>query len=57
GAGETTVGRSHDAALFAEDPFLSPNHATFFFVKNQLFVRDEGSLNGVFIRIKADLAC
>jgi len=53
--GETTIGRSHDAPLFAEDPFLSPKHATFFFVKNQLFVRDEGSLNGVFIRIKADI--
>ena len=53
--GETTIGRSHDAPLFAEDPFLSPKHATFFFVKNQLFVRDDGSLNGVFIRIKAEI--
>ena len=55
GLGETTVGRSHEAPLFAEDPFLSPRHATFFFVKNQLFVRDDGSLNGVFIRIKAEI--
>ncbi|MCB9538899.1 MAG: FHA domain-containing protein [Myxococcales bacterium] len=54
-SGETTVGRSHPASLFAEDPFLSPRHATFYFVRGQLFVRDEGSLNGVFLRIKAEV--
>ncbi len=55
GPGETTLGRSHPSSLFSEDPFLSPRHATFFFVKGQLFVRDEGSLNGVFLRIKAEV--
>lgn len=55
GVGETTVGRGHPSALFADDPFLSPRHATFYFVKGQLFVRDEGSLNGVFLRIKAEV--
>ncbi len=54
-SGETTVGRSHPASLFAEDPFLSPRHATFYFVRGQLFVRDETSLNGVFLRIKAEV--
>jgi pSer/pThr/pTyr-binding forkhead associated (FHA) protein len=55
GHNETTIGRSHPAPLFAEDPFLSPRHATFYFVKGQLFARDEGSLNGVFVRIKAEV--
>ncbi len=52
---ETTVGRAHPSPLFADDPFLSPRHATFYFGKNQLFARDEGSLNGIFIRIKAEV--
>ena len=55
GANETTVGRSHPSSIFSEDPFLSPRHATFYFVKGQLFARDEGSLNGVFVRIKAEV--
>jgi len=52
---DTTVGRAHPSSLFAEDPFLSPRHATFHFVKGRLHVRDEGSLNGVFLRIKAEV--
>lgn len=55
GGSETTVGRSHPSSIFSEDPFLSPRHATFYFVKGQLFARDEGSLNGVFVRIKAEV--
>lgn len=55
GSGETTVGRSHPSSIFSEDPFLSPRHATFYFVKGQLFARDEGSLNGIFVRIKAEV--
>lgn len=54
-AGETTVGRSNPSPIFAEDPFLSPRHATFYFVQGQLYVRDEGSLNGVFLRIRAEV--
>jgi pSer/pThr/pTyr-binding forkhead associated (FHA) protein len=54
-AGETTVGRNHALPLFCNDPFLSPRHATFFFVRGQLFVRDEASLNGIFLRIKAEV--
>ncbi len=53
--GETTVGRNHPLPLFRNDAFLSPRHATFFFVRGQLFVRDEASLNGVFLRIKAEV--
>lgn len=54
-ASETTVGRSHPSPIFAEDPFLSPRHATFYFVQGQLYVRDESSLNGVFLRIRAEV--
>jgi len=54
-AGETTVGRAHPSAIFAEDPFLSPRHVTFYFVQGQLYVRDESSLNGVFLRIRAEV--
>jgi pSer/pThr/pTyr-binding forkhead associated (FHA) protein len=50
---EHLVGRS-DAAMimFEEDRFLSPVHANFFYRFGTLMVRDEGSNNGVFIRIK-----
>jgi pSer/pThr/pTyr-binding forkhead associated (FHA) protein len=37
---------------FPEDPFVSPKHANFFYRDNRLVVRDEGSLNGVYFRIR-----
>jgi hypothetical protein len=41
------------AALdFADDPFVSPRHANFFYRDGKLVVRDEGSLNGVFFRVR-----
>jgi pSer/pThr/pTyr-binding forkhead associated (FHA) protein len=52
-AGEEHVaGRIDSPLLFEEDPFLSPTHANFFYRSQQLVVRDEGSVNGVFIRIR-----
>lgn len=56
-AGEEHVaGRGDEAPLlFAEDPFMSPVHANFFYRKNQLVVRDENSINGVFIRIRGSV--
>jgi len=51
-ATEHVMGRTEGAMLFAEDPLMSPRHATFFYKDNKLFVRDEGSVNGVFIRIR-----
>lgn len=45
------VGRVDCPILFAEDPFLSPVHANFFYREGHLFVRDEASRNGVFVRI------
>jgi pSer/pThr/pTyr-binding forkhead associated (FHA) protein len=46
------VGRREGSILFAEDTLVSPKHANFFYRDTKLFVRDEGSTNGVFVRIK-----
>lgn len=52
-AGEDHIAGREDAALlFDEDPFLSPRHANFFYRGGDLVVRDESSVNGVFIRIR-----
>jgi len=48
---EHIVGRTEGAILFPDDPLLSPRHANFVYRDNKLFVNDEGSTNGVFIRI------
>jgi pSer/pThr/pTyr-binding forkhead associated (FHA) protein len=48
----TTVGRVQGDITFAEDPFLSPEHAKFTSQTGRLFVQDLGSENGVFLRIK-----
>jgi pSer/pThr/pTyr-binding forkhead associated (FHA) protein len=51
-AREHIAGRSQGAILFPDDPFLSPRHAAFFYREGRLFLRDEGSLNGVYIRLR-----
>ncbi len=55
---EHPAGRGECPISFPDDPFLSPTHANFFYrassVRGQpteLVVRDEGSLNGVYVRI------
>ncbi len=52
---EHLAGRGECPISFPDDAFLSPTHANFLYrtVANvpQLVVRDEGSLNGVFVRI------
>ena len=45
------AGRLEGAILFPEDPLLSPRHANFILRDSKLYVRDEGSCNGVFVRI------
>jgi pSer/pThr/pTyr-binding forkhead associated (FHA) protein len=45
------LGKSGDLE-FPGDEFMSATHANFFYRNKQLVVRDEGSLNGVFLRIK-----
>ena len=49
---EHVAGRVDAPLLFDEDPFLSPTHANFLYINGKLHVRDEGSVNGVFIRIR-----
>ncbi len=49
--GESSVGRE-TGGVFANDPFLSPRHASFSVGAGTLTVRDEGSLNGIYIRIE-----
>ncbi|MFH1131172.1 MAG: FHA domain-containing protein [Pseudomonadota bacterium] len=54
GGTEHVLGRAESTAIpFPGDPFLSPRHACFYFEDGHLFVRDEGSINGVYIRITA----
>lgn len=50
---EHVAGRVEGAILFADDPLVSPRHANFICRDSKLFVRDEGSVNGIFMRIKA----
>ncbi len=51
-ADEHVAGRSEGEILFPEDTLLSPRHANFIYREGKLFVRDEGSTNGVFLRMK-----
>ncbi len=44
------VGRNGQLAL--DDAFVSPKHANLFYRNGKLVVRDEGSLNGVFLRVR-----
>lgn len=65
GVSFTLAGQDHHAGRgecpisFPDDPFLSPTHANFLYrvprpgAPAELVVRDEGSLNGVYVRIQA----
>jgi pSer/pThr/pTyr-binding forkhead associated (FHA) protein len=48
------VGRNGQL-VFPDDPFVSPKHANFFYRDSKLVVRDEGSLNGVYIRVRGTI--
>jgi pSer/pThr/pTyr-binding forkhead associated (FHA) protein len=50
-ADEHLVGRDGQVQL-GEDPFISPRHANFFYRGGALWVRDEGALNGVYVRVR-----
>jgi pSer/pThr/pTyr-binding forkhead associated (FHA) protein len=50
GDGATAVGRS-SGSPFTSDLYMSPVHATFEFKGKKLFVADESSLNGVYIKL------
>jgi pSer/pThr/pTyr-binding forkhead associated (FHA) protein len=51
--GTITVGRDL-GAIFAGDSYLSPRHATFTPRGGKLFIKDEGSLNGVYKKLRRD---
>lgn len=55
---EHLAGRGDCPISFPDDPFLSPIHANFLYANNHLVVRDQRSLNGVYVRISgtAELA-
>ncbi len=50
-ADQHVVGRNGQVE-FPDDPYVSPTHANFFYRNNHLVVRDEGSLNGVYVRFR-----
>jgi predicted component of type VI protein secretion system len=50
-ADQHIVGRNGQVE-FPDDVFVSPTHANFFYRNNKLVVRDEGSLNGVYLRVR-----
>ena len=49
---EHIAGRSEGAILFTEDLWLSPKHANFYYRDGYLFVHDEGSVNGLYYRVR-----
>lgn len=51
-ATEHIAGREAEQIPFPTDTWLSPRHANFLYRGSRLYVRDEGSLNGVYIRIR-----
>jgi pSer/pThr/pTyr-binding forkhead associated (FHA) protein len=46
-----TVGRTGHIA-FTDDPFVAPKHAELYYRGNTLVIRDLGSKNGVYVRLK-----
>ncbi|HEY1119137.1 MAG TPA: FHA domain-containing protein, partial [Acidimicrobiales bacterium] len=52
--GETICGRVNGIILFFDDPYVSPTHCKFSFFGGQLKVADQGSLNGVYVRVKQE---
>jgi pSer/pThr/pTyr-binding forkhead associated (FHA) protein len=48
------AGRVEGAILFTEDKWLSPKHANFYYSGNKLKVRDENSVNGLFLCLRGE---
>jgi pSer/pThr/pTyr-binding forkhead associated (FHA) protein len=48
------VGRNGQL-VFPDDPFVSPRHANLFYRGGRLVARDEGSLNGVYFRVRGTI--
>ena len=50
-ANEHTLGRKGQLE-FADDQFIDDRHAIFYYRNDKLVVRDEGSVNGIYIRVR-----
>lgn len=55
-APQVTLGRD-TGSIFAGDSYLSPRHATFTRRGNQLSIKDENSLNGVYLKLRPNEPC
>ncbi|MBU54667.1 MAG: hypothetical protein CL920_38720 [Deltaproteobacteria bacterium] len=51
-AEEHIIGRLYGTILFPEDVYLDHKHANLYYDSGRLMLKDEGSANGVFIKIK-----
>ncbi len=51
---EHVAGRAEGQILFPDDPLLSPRHANFVYQGDKLLVRDEGSVNGIYLRVRGE---
>jgi pSer/pThr/pTyr-binding forkhead associated (FHA) protein len=51
-AGATDIGRSEGNILLPDDPYLSPRHARITFRGGRYHLRDLGSVNGIFYRLR-----
>jgi len=49
---ENSIGGSGAHIELSEDPFVAPHAATLLFAEDHLAVRDEGSANGVFVKVR-----
>lgn len=45
------IGRARGAILFPDDPHLSAHHGTLLLKDDQLFLRDERSVSGIFVAV------
>jgi len=54
---DSHIAGTADAAIpFPGDTWMSPRHANFLYREGKLIVRDEGSTNGVYLRIRGSVA-
>ncbi len=51
----TDIGRTEGNVLLAEDRYISPRHARILRRGGQMFLRDLGSVNGIYLRIPSGL--
>ena len=52
GSDELTIGREVGDVLFRDDGFVSGRHARIAKVENKVFIKDLGSSNGTYLRIR-----